>query len=142
MIPVPCSFVYSLIFELPPHTIFTIKDPVLQTFTYFELIEPTLKDYDLIRILKETLTMKSRLLLIALGLLFICQSPLFAQDRASDASPVRVLRAALGLTEDQAVQLRQLIEEEIHSDEPAPQTHRSPGRRICLSAVILSWRWG
>lgn len=142
MIPVPCSFVYSLIFEPPPDTIFTLKDPVLQTFTYFELIEPTLKDYNLIQILKETLTMKTRLLLITLGLLFICQSPLFAQDRASDASPVRVLRAALGLTEDQAVQLRQLIgahtaavkdnkeqiklvqqqiEEEIHSDAPDPQ---------------------
>lgn len=53
--------------------------------------------------------MKSRLLLITFGLLLICQSPLYAQDRPSDVSPVRVLRAALGLTEDQAVQLRELI---------------------------------
>ena len=86
--------------------------------------------------------MKSRLLLITLGLLLFCQSPLFAQDRPSDVSPVRVLRAALGLTEDQAVQLRELIgartaaikdnkdqikllqqqiDEEIHSDAPDPQ---------------------
>jgi transcription termination factor NusB len=86
--------------------------------------------------------MKSRLLLITLGLLLICQSPLFAQYRPSDVSPVRVLKAALGLTEDQAIQLRELIgahtaavkdnkeriklvqqqiDEDIHSDAPDPQ---------------------
>lgn len=54
--------------------------------------------------------MKSRQLFLTLILVLICVNPLFARDLPTDASPLRVLKAALHLTEDQVTELRGFLE--------------------------------
>ena len=54
--------------------------------------------------------MKSRFLFLTFILIAVCVNPLFARDLPADASPVRVLKIALHLTEDQVAGLRGLLE--------------------------------
>jgi len=54
--------------------------------------------------------MKFKLLIITLGLLVAFQSPVFAQDDRGGHHPVGVLKAALGLTQEQVTLLRELIQ--------------------------------
>ena len=53
--------------------------------------------------------MKIKLLFITLTLGLVCGGSLLAQGAPTDTSPVRVLRAALDLTEDQVIEIQALI---------------------------------
>ncbi len=54
--------------------------------------------------------MKSRLLFPVIILVLVCANPLFAKGLPDEASPVRVLKAALNLTEEQITGLRGMLE--------------------------------
>ena len=54
--------------------------------------------------------MKFKILFLTLTLVLAYESSLFAQHLPSDASPVRVLRVALDLTDDQVSEIRNLME--------------------------------
>ena len=54
--------------------------------------------------------MKFKLLFITLTLGLVCGGSLLAKGVPADASPVRVLRAALDLAEDQIIEIRALVE--------------------------------
>lgn len=62
-------------------------------------------------VLREKILMKSKFRFLILTLALICQSSTFAQGLPEDASPVRVLRAALGLNQDQVTALNTLLRE-------------------------------
>ncbi len=54
--------------------------------------------------------MKFKILFITLTLGLVCGGSLLAKGVSADASPMRVLRAALDLTEDQVIEIRALVE--------------------------------
>lgn len=54
--------------------------------------------------------MNIRLIFLTVSMALIFSTSLYAQDRRDEASPLRVLKVALDLTEDQVIELRDLIE--------------------------------
>ena len=54
--------------------------------------------------------MKSRLVFLTLTLVLVIGNPLYAMEPRPDAGPVKVLRAALSLTEVQVTEIRALLQ--------------------------------
>lgn len=80
--------------------------------------------------------MKSRLLFATLILVLVCGNPLFAREKPADVSPLRVVKAALQLTEDQVTELRVLLQ--TRAVEVAATTSEIDALQAQLKAIFES----
>lgn len=84
----------------------------------------------------ENYLMKPRLLLATLILVLASVNPLFAREKPADVSPLKVVKAALRLTEDQVTELRGLLQ--VRADEIAATTDQINMLQAQLKDIFAS----